>query len=77
MMRIRVKALLICGLCGASELISVSPAFAQATSANVPVVTLAEARARSALVDPDAVAARDWREHGLSVTRMRLLRAVS
>ena len=52
------RAILIGGLFAASESLSTTPASAQATSQGVPVVTLAEARARAALVDPDAVTAR-------------------
>jgi outer membrane protein TolC len=39
-------------------IIQPAPASSQPVSSNVPIVTLAEARARAALVDPDAVAAR-------------------
>jgi outer membrane protein TolC len=52
------RAVLIGGLLAANEALWSSPASAQATSESVPVVTLAEARARAATVDPDAVAAR-------------------
>jgi len=58
MIRISGKAILLGGLLAASESLASSPALAQATGANVPVVTLAEARARAATVDPDAVEAR-------------------
>jgi outer membrane protein TolC len=58
MIRISAKAILIGGLLAAAALGSTSPVPAQATGSNVPVVTLAEARARAALVDPDAIAAR-------------------
>lgn len=59
MTRIPGKVMLVAGFLVASGALSVSSAVAQATAtANVPVVTLAEARARSALVDPDLIAAR-------------------
>src|SRR5688572_32873744 len=52
------RAILIGGLFAASEALSLTPASAQAIPQGVPVVTLADARARAALVDPDAVTAR-------------------
>jgi len=58
MIRISAKAILVGGLLAAGASASTSSVLAQATGSNVPVVTLAEARARAALVDPDAIAAR-------------------
>jgi outer membrane protein len=50
-------------------IIRAAPASAQGASDNIPVVTLAEARARAALVDPDAVAARSRLEAAASQRR--------
>ena len=47
MIRIPGKGHLLGGLLAAGELVSEAPEHAQATSANVPVVTLADARARA------------------------------
>lgn len=58
MTRISRRAILIGGLLAANGVFQPSPALAQARSESMPVVTLAEARARAATVDPDAIAAR-------------------
>lgn len=58
MTRFSTRLILIGALFAASQGLSATPASAQATTQGVPVVTLAEARARTALVDPDAVTAR-------------------
>jgi outer membrane protein len=59
------RAILIAAL----GIVRPAPVSSQAPSDNVPVVTLAEARARAALVDPDAVAARSRLETAASERR--------
>ena len=68
MIRNSTSAILIVAL----GIIRPAPASSQASSDNAPVVTLAEARARAALVDPDAVAARSRVETAASERRAAL-----
>lgn len=58
MTRITKKVILLGGCLAVSQTIAALPASAQAASTGMPVVTLAEARARAVTLDPDAVAAR-------------------
>ena len=58
-MRNAVTSILVAPLLAAIGLTRPSPAFGQAASDSMPVVTLAEARRRSVSVDPNTVAARN------------------
>ena len=53
-----LRTLLSAGLAAASVVVVAAPASAQRSDAGIPMVTLAEARRRAGMVDPDAVAAR-------------------
>jgi outer membrane protein len=58
MTRIAKRVILLGGCLAVTHAVSAVAASAQAATAGLPVVTLAEARARAVTLDPDAVAAR-------------------